>query len=164
MIVIDVGCAKHGGDYSIERLIQEFSPVILYGFDPAADFTHMLWEENGCTVAVSREAAWTWDGTVGFTVAGLGGHVDKDGQPTKCVDLARFISELPDGEEVALKIDAEGGEYPLLEHLIATGTDRRLKMVWVEWHPKAARVNSLPDPRRVKIEKALSCEVHQWNW
>lgn len=164
MIVIDVGCAKHGGDYSIERLIAEFQPVILYGFDPAADFTHMLWEENGCTVSVSREAAWTWDGIVGFTIAGLGGHVDKGGEPTKCIDLARFIFELPEGEEIVLKADCEGGELPLLEHLIATGADKRLKLAWIEWHPPGERVNSIPHPRRTKIEQAIACEVVQWNY
>jgi hypothetical protein len=164
VIVIDVGCARHGGDYSIERLIEHFQPTILYGFDPAADFKHGIWEENGCTVSVERAAAWTWDGTVGFTTAGLLGKVDKGGLPTKCIDLARYIHELPAGEEIVLKIDAEGGEYPLLEHLIATGTDARLKLAWVEWHPKGGRCNSLPDPSRLKIEKAIACEVVQWNW
>lgn len=164
MIVIDVGCARHGGDYSIERLIEEFSPHTLYGFDPAADFPHMLWEEGETTVTVERAAAWTFDGEIGFHVAGLGGHVDPDGPKVKAVDLARFISLLPEAEQIVLKLDAEGAEYELLEHLISERVDERLKLVWCEWHPEGGRVNSRPDARRDAIEERIGCEMHQWNF
>ena len=163
MIVVDVGCARYGADYSIERLIEEFHPEILYGFDPG--YTgELLFEQDGCTVTVSREAAWTYDGRVAFEIAGLSGGVRDSGVTVRCVDLARFLFELPVGEEVALKMDAEGAEYQLLEHLIETGADRRLKLAWVEWHPARVRVNGKPDARRAAIEARIGCEMHEWRW
>ena len=33
-VVIDVGCARIGAAHSMERLIDEFHPKVLYGFDP----------------------------------------------------------------------------------------------------------------------------------
>ena len=163
MIVVDVGCARYGADYSIERLIEEFHPEILYGFDPG--YTgELLFEQDGCTVTVSREAAWTYDGRVAFEIAGLSGGVRDSGVTVPCVDLARFLLELPECEEVALKMDAESAEYTLLEHLLDTGADARLKLLWCEWHPRGKRVNARPDARREAIEQRLHCEVHQWNY
>lgn len=160
MIVVDVGCARYGPDFSIERLIEEFKPDVLYGFDPIeqAYSEHPFWRDHdGTNVEIIRKAAWTFDGEIGYLNPGLRGWIsDRHGAPrVPCVDLARFVAELPDGRTV-LKIDAEGAEYELLEHLIAHGVDRRLELAWVEWHA--------PDRGRESIEQRLACEVREWEW
>ena len=33
-VVIDVGAARYGGDYSMERLIEQFNSTHLYAIDP----------------------------------------------------------------------------------------------------------------------------------
>jgi len=165
MIVIDVGCARYGGDYSIERMIEKFEPDILYGFDPA-------WEDEmyapiadlyKTDVIVSRSVAWTRSGLVHFMLDGLNGQVgDADFWPLiPCIDLAHFIRQLPDEAEIILKMDCEGSEYELLEHLMAKGVDERLSLAWVEWHPRG-----VPDPaeRRASIERRLRCQVDEWLW
>lgn len=163
MIAVDVGCARYGGDFSIERLIQEFKPERLYGFDPGYHGPRE-YEHEGCQVTISKSACWTYDGRVAFQVAGLSGRIADSGPTVPCRDLAAFLRALPDEQEIALKIDAEGAEYQLLEHLIEQRVDTRLKLAWVEWHPPGARVNSQPDPRREAIEAKIGCEMHQWNW
>jgi hypothetical protein len=159
MIVIDVGCARYGGDFSIERLIEMFHPDVLYGFDPA-------WRPNMYTpetpsrtlVMPSTEAAWTHDGRVPFLEDGLNGQVGSEGWPlVPCIDLARFIDMLPAGP-VVLKLDCEGAEYELLEHLIKRNVDARLDRVLVEWHPRDG------DSRRRKIERSLTCPIEEWRW
>ena len=164
-IVIDVGCARYGGDYSIERLIEKFEPDVLYGFDPA-------WEDSmyepiinvyKTDVIVSREVAWIRNGQVRFMLDGLNGQVgDADFWPlVRCMDLARFIRRFPTADEIILKLDCEGSEYDLLEHLIATGTDERLSLAWVEWHPRGT---AWPAKKRASLENRLRCHVDEWLW
>lgn len=49
------------------------------------------------------------------------------------VDLARFLAEL-DGEVGVLKIDIEGAEVPLLEHLLESPALQRVHYVFCETH------------------------------
>lgn len=160
MIVIDVGCARYGGDYSIERLIEEFDPDLLYGFDPNAATADTYAAPH---VHIHAAAAWTFDGEVGFLSEGLNSCLTNraDAPEVPCIDLARFIHELPDGEEIVLKIDAEGSEYELLEHLMLHGVDALLKLAWVEFHSFG-----VPDPaeRRASIERRIRCELAEWLW
>lgn len=163
--VIDVGCARYGGDYSVERLLEMFQPNVLHGFDPAKDVAKAMPRQahavaGGTTlIQLHRMAAWTYDGEVRFMEDGLNGQVgEAEHWPlVRCIDLARFIDELPEGP-VILKLDAEGAEIELLEHLIATGVDARLEGVLVEWHP-----SNDPDRRRA-IEERLACPLEEWPW
>ena len=167
MIVIDVGCARWGGDYSVERLIEMFHPDVLIGFDPAKDVAKAMPGALGLlmgdtNVMLRREAAWTYDGEVGYREDGLNSWITDDAEAPKvrCVDLARVVEEMPEGP-VILKIDAEGAEFDLLEHLIATGAMARLTRVLVEWHPVGQ------GERRRAIEEGLrraEVPVEQWRY
>lgn len=165
-IVIDVGCARHGGDYSIERLIDAYHPELLVGFDPAPNFQDAMPEErHGTTVVLYAEAAWTFDGEVMFSGEGLVAHVGGPARQQErgtqrmvpCVDLARVIMDLGEGDLV-VKFDCEGGEFDLLEHLIATGADKRCERILVEWHPVGE------GERRHRIETTIGCQLEQWRW
>ena len=189
IVVIDVGCARYGGDYSIERLIEEFKPDMVYGFDPNEEIVASVPEGServnatrwltpeGVGGALEKKAAWIYDGVVGFSGSGLGGHIELGGMKVPCFDLAHLIADkwkvayerdhrdfVREETEIILKIDAEGAEYELLEHLIETGSDGLLKLAWVEWHPPGAAVNSRPDKRREAIEERITCEMHEWRW
>jgi hypothetical protein len=161
--VIDVGCARYGGDFSIERLIEEFHPDRLLGFDPNWEpdmFTPS--EDLQTTVICQDAAAWTFDGKIGFRSEGLNSCLSWTGsEVTSCLDLARVIRELPDDDEIILKIDAEGSEYELLEHLINKGADERLSLAWVEWHPFGVPNT---EEHRSSLEQRLRCPVDEWRW
>lgn len=146
-------------------MLAEFEPDALFGFDPAWE-SSMFTPPEGMTaqVIVQKAAAWIYDGEIGFEGSGLGGHVASSPRLVPCVDLAEFIRSLPSDQEIVLKIDAEGAEYELLEHLIGLRVDELLTLAWVEWHPPGARVNSRPDERRDAIESAISCEIVEWRW
>jgi hypothetical protein len=161
VIVIDVGCAKYGGDYSIERLIEEFHPDILFGFDPNPALEQLSPGESfliGETeVMLEQKAAWIFDGEVGYVNDSLNSWVTGavNAEQVPCFDLARFIEGLPD-DDIVLKMDAEGSEYDLLRHLILKGMDERLRLAWIEWH--------VPDRGRAQIEAEIACELAVWNW
>lgn len=163
-VVIDVGCARYGGDYSIERLIEHFEPDALYGFDPA--WEPSMFDANAypqTNVRVSTDVAWTRRGLIHFMQDGLNGQVgDFDFWPlVRCIDLARFIKGFQTAEEIILKMDAEGSEYALLDHLIDKGVDERLSLAWIEWHPRG-----VPDPEasRASIESRIRCPLDEWPW
>ena len=172
-VVIDVGCARYGGAQSLEHLVAEFDPVMVYGFDPSneivasagADWSRVNPNElryltpSGCGVVLEQKAAWIHDGTIGYRADGLGSWVtDLQGAPqVECVDMAIFIQDIHDNvpqEEIVLKLDCEGSEYEILRHLINKGVDKLLTLAWVEWHS--------PDRGRARIEEEISCEVVEW--
>lgn len=175
MIVIDVGCAKHGSDESIPHLVHEYQPEFLYGFDPAAEAR--MFSMGKTMIHVLQRAAWTYEGHIGFKVAGLGGHVEAGATSFPCFDLARFILRLvPEKEPIILKMDAEGAEYVLLPHLCEHDADLRLKLAIVEFHCEFCglggngrhREGCTVDrdwwiKRRESVEGAMRCEVAEWN-
>lgn len=158
-VVIDIGCANYGGGvYSIERLIEEFDPDILYGFDPNTTNNRMTIGRTD--VRVSRLAAWTYDGRIRYTNRGTGGTVMEDaGEWVVSFDLAEFIERNHD-ERTVLKCDSEGSELTLLEHLIERGVDKLLSLAWIEWHEVYDRDGS----RRRGIEETISCELAEWRF
>ena len=155
MIVIDIGCAKYGGDYSIERLIEEFSPDLLIGLDPHPSVPNDVYLVGATMVVTMNAAGWVEDGEVRYAEDGINSWVTDLVEKPKvpCVDVARLCSGL-DG--AILKIDAEGSEYDILPHLIDKGVDRELRLAWVEWHK--------PDRGRAQIERSIRCDLHEWRW
>ncbi len=64
-----------------------------------------------------------------------------------------FDSELPDTTVDLAKINIEGGEYELLEHLLDTGLTRRLRNIQVQFHEDVIRDAEV---RMSAIQKRLS--------
>lgn len=161
-VVIDLGAARYGADYSIERLIERFEPTHLYAVDPNPDFDAAASEET--LIHVVNAAAWIIDGSIGYRADGLNSWITHDlhAPQVHCFDLAAFIRGCVDShplEKLILKLDCEGAEYDLLPHLIRTATDVLLELVIVEWHPKL-----LPDAeqRRKEIEERIRCPIEEW--
>lgn len=174
-VVIDIGCAKWGGDESIPHLVREYRPEFLYGFDPAAEAS--MGTFGNTIVHVLARAAWIYDGNIGFKVAGLGGHVEAGATSYPCFDLARFINNFDrERDPLILKMDAEGAEYVLLPHLREHDADLRLKLAIIEWHCEHCglggngrhRENCKADrdwwqERRESVESQMRCEMAEWN-
>lgn len=161
MIILDVGCAKYGGDYSVERLLEWYPEAThLYGYDPSWENGMYEPDPNRKTmVTIVKAAAWTYDGEVGFRGDGLGGFVSEvRGVPqVKCLDLAREIQELR-VPRIVLKLDCEGSEYELLPHLIDCNVTRKLEKVHVEWH------NTKNAKGRAEIEAHFGDRLEEWRW
>lgn len=176
MIVIDVGCQTYGGDESVNYLLRTYNPSELFGFDPALDEDSDTVACRGCRVLLRKAAAWTYDGTIGFSVAGLGGAVNNaEPATTVAVDLARFIRGLT-YDKVILKMDAEGAEYHVLPHLIEQDADLRLELALIEWHCELCGIGGNGRhregceydvdawwERRRSVELAMRCPTGEWN-
>ena len=180
MIVIDVGCAEYGGDFSIRRLVDEFAPEILYGFDPNPAIRHGAgepWWIGDTKILIEQKAAWTEDGEIGYLEDGLNSCLTyrEDAPKVPCVDLATFITELwsvkymrdeggeweRDEPKIILKMDAEGSEYDVLPHLMLRGADELLDLAIIEWHERGIE---RAKERRNVIEKEFACPIREWPW
>ncbi len=164
-VVVDLGCQKQRIDRSIEPLVERFAPQRLLGFDPAAR-SPLRYDLDQTEVVVRRSAAWTHDGTKMFSPRGIDGTVMVGssawkGNPreVRCFDFSAWLGDL-DEPEVIVKMDIEGAELPVLEKVVADGTDERISLLIVEWH------DGLFDRRysraRSRVEIALRCPVEIW--
>lgn len=171
MIIVDVGCKGHEDEESIGPLIRAFKPRILYGFDPHPQLVNREEEIDGCVVVTRRIAAWTHDGRMPLYVKSSITGIDETGLRGKtdlvqCFNLVGFLEDVcadevvfAGGEQVVLKIDAEGAEYPLLQAIHDRGVDRCLSMVLVEWHPEETAHGYYVEP---EDRPKLDCLVLGW--
>lgn len=164
MIVVDLGCAEHQGEGSITQLLERFHPRVFYGFDPHPGAGE-IWVNKGLLppqLIIEEKAAWTYDGFIGFREAGLRSRVGEAEGPmaVPCFDLAAFVAGLPADEELVVKMDVEGAEKPLLEHLIAKGADSRIGLLLVEWHDDREFVEPYD---RADLIARLTCRVEEWH-
>jgi FkbM family methyltransferase len=60
----------------------------------------------------------------------------------KCVDISSFINNLGSEFYLILKLDVEGAEYEILNHLINTGMINKVKELYVEFHDNFFKQNS----------------------
>ncbi len=163
-VVVDLGCKLWGSDSSIGPLVDRFSPDILYGFDPAATPASYVLTET--PVVIEQSAAWTYNGTMKFsgngdsaTVMSTSSAWNGTERDVPCFDFSEWL-EAFDGTEVVVKMDIEGSEVPILEKVIADGTDNRISLLIVEWHDGSFDRGF--SRRRKAIESVLRCPVEIW--
>ena len=145
-VFLDLGAFD--GD-SVELARSRFGDIDkFYAFEPLCRSFERLERRFGewDRAVLIRAAADTRDGEqelfLGDQFGDLGGSLcpekincKEESERVLTIDLARFIREtFSEEDEILLKIDIEGKEYDLLEHLIATGTIQRISRLYCEWH------------------------------
>lgn len=76
----------------------------------------------------------------------------------KCLDIADIITH-----DCWVKLDAEGGEYDIIERLIETDKLRFIKKIWLEWHTGKMKRDYSDRQRKIEEElKRLEIEVLPW--
>lgn len=90
---------------------------------------------------------------------GTGAFVNGQAEEVKLVEASRFFHEQGLEHIDLLKVNIEGGEYELLEHLIDSGDIARVHKLQVQFH------DFVPDAavRRASIVERLS-RTHKQNW
>ena len=84
----------------------------------------------------------------------------------KCIDFANFIkTNCSESDFVLVKLDIEGSEYDVLEHLIKTDCLNYIKHLVVEWHADFFTNKSSIIERENKIKQViLSSKIILENW
>lgn len=79
----------------------------------------------------------------------------------QAIDFAKFITKFKN-DNLLVKMDIEGAEFPVLEHLIATGTDVYINKLYVETHEN--KVREYTGIYRNDLINRLKCgEVNIWH-
>lgn len=170
-VVVDLGCAPHEGDFSIERLIDRYNPLCLWGFDPLLvndeDTRH-----KGTWVYLSKKVAWIGEGTMKM---GIGGrtllnatlmeekkHEGEWGEEVEVefFDFGDWLQDVKDEERLIVKMNIEGAEFPLLENLHERGLDALIDLLHVSWHDD--RMQGAFPARRQHLEEVLRCPIEPW--
>jgi FkbM family methyltransferase len=77
-----------------------------------------------------------------------------------CVDFSEWLNGARTGRSfVFIKMDIEGAEYEVLEHMLGTGTLGLVDVLAVEWH-----AHKLPEPERSRclaFEQRLRAHIEQ---
>jgi hypothetical protein len=74
-----------------------------------------------------------------------------------CFDFSTWLRTLP--EPPIVKLDVEGAEFPILEKLVADGTDVLVAALLVEWHDDKMPGHAA---RREALLASLRCPVAPW--
>lgn len=158
------------------------------GVDPAG-YEIYAWEPNpryfdnvsrvasryGATLITS--AAWVSNGTIEMAMdygtgvgGGLGSSVMQDkaiwktGQISSvpCIDFSEWLEQFR-GDYVVVKMDIEGAEFPVLEHLIKTGNISIINKLFVEFHANKVPSYTSQDRENLKERVRMFTELNNWH-
>ncbi len=122
------------------------SHFVCYGFECNPHFTRFNY---GNEITVYHKAVWVHDGTLEFftnrarpTIQGHSvfgdkrtGNLDKKPIEVQCIDFDVWLkSKFQPGDEVHVKMNIEGAEYPVLEHCVDNGSISLITFLYVQWH------------------------------
>lgn len=120
-------------------------------------------------VELHSVAAGTQDGTVTFDF-GMAHQAGDGGSCERCtevpmIDFAKFLQDRVKKEDfVVAKIDVEGSEFVLFDHLLDTGSAALIDELFVEWHgwrfaDRWERISRLQERLR---QEAGVVRMHYW--
>lgn len=179
MIYIDLGA--YNGDtveqfISWGQLLGDISDARVFGFEPNPNFQaewkdiHDRHIKHVREINFQQAAAWVDAGGLEFSLwreSDIGSTVMKDkrnwyagriiGVPS--FDFSEFLKEF-EGEEIYVKFDIEGAEYPVLRKMIEDGTDKLCKLLMIEWH--AGKMGEKWQKEEAWIKDNLKCDWMEW--
>ncbi|MGI8756743.1 MAG: FkbM family methyltransferase, partial [Acidimicrobiales bacterium] len=161
-IVVDAGAFRG----RVAQTFQDLYGCRIYAYEPNPDFYAELagsFTDNSA-VTTFPYGLGASDAVLPMQVLGLGStvHAKADGAQTVDVqirDVATALEELGHERIDYVKINIEGAEYDLLERLLATGWNRRIRYLLIqfhEWYPNA-------HVRRWRIRRQLR-QTHEQVW
>jgi len=154
-LVLDLG--GHLGDWAGDILARR-PDVRVWIFEPVAEHVARLqgrFEDNPC-VRVIDAAAAAADGSAPMVVRGTGSTLcgrSPNMVDVNTVDLARFLKDEAVDDVALVKINIEGGEYDLLDHLISMGVITTFKNLQVQFHDIAKDSKHRRDNLRDRLQQ-----------
>lgn len=179
-IYIDAGA--HCGD-TVEGFLKgevlggrdDYKEFEIFAFDPVAytaDWARIKADYLDVKIEFIQKAISTADGVKDFAVCDdtYASTLTKDCikypvgriESVECVDLSNWIrSNFSKDDFIVLKLDIEGGEFDVLEHMAQTDTFSLINVLIVEWHNFL-----LPDDyyeRKENLLKRISVDIQEWH-
>jgi FkbM family methyltransferase len=143
----------------------------IFAFEPNPDLHDQMIRitRDYPNVVFKPWAAWTFDGKLEFakdeTATPMGStvmHSKKaiwDVYPhveVKCFDFSKWLKQMfNENDEVIVKMDIEGAEFPVLEKMLKDGTITIPRLLFVEWHPNKVQ-DYTTDYRNALMDKIIA--------
>ena len=143
-IFIDLGFNKGQSVKFFYDLIPDSAEYEIHAFEP--DPSNFKSFENFNDVNFYKKAAWIRDGFVKFYLGSESfastinsskiTNIKQDRFiETECLDICKFITDNFDKDDyIILKIDIEGAEYELLNHMLSNNCLEYINDLFVEFH------------------------------
>lgn len=165
-VVIDLG--GYRGDWS--AMLLDAAPIdfTLHIFEPIAEYAAQIQERfaKDSRAQLHTLAASTFYGMIPMTVAG-DGSTSHRGEPDRLVDCTDFVDFLakhcPQGVKL-LKMNVEGEEFALLEHLIGSGAIKTVESLLIQFHSDTDLASNYQSVRLVLSETHTGPETEDWTW
>jgi FkbM family methyltransferase len=103
-----------------------------------------VWGDLGCTLLPEKTEKLDRDNPINV----------------KCIDFAKFLNSFSNDDYIIVKLDIEGAEYDVLNHLINTNTISKIKELHVEFHDMFFNKNS----EEIKNKLSNYNIVCNFNW
>lgn len=174
-------CGGHVGE-SISNFkdtkVYKDSDWTIHTFEPHDELADRMISVDDEDVTLHRKAVWVEDGSITFYPTGSrsdyigvkdvpwgsstvvekktsGDIRKKAATEVDCLDFSAFIEkEAKDKDIVILKMDIEGAEYKVIDHLISTGTIEQVDVLFVEFHYQKMK-GLLPLIRHIRTKLKL---------
>ena len=73
------------------------------------------------------------------------------------IDFAKYLEEnFEEEDDIVLKINIEGAEYPLFKHLISSGSIKYINKIYCDWHYSKMKNKNSEEKRHWKIVEKLN--------
>lgn len=177
-LYIDLGANK--GD-TIAAFLQDNPGHETWGFEANPELVKVLAERfSGSDVKIINAAVWTRNGKrkmfLGHPLSGTlvkgkkkmpqAPHFEIDYQTSalvRTIDFAEWLQENVDpGDLVVVKMDIEGAEYHVLQHLLATGAIDLIDELRCEFHQNRFPVSKERD-QRIRAEVSARTKLVHWS-
>jgi len=101
-----------------------------------------VWVEDGMIDFYSDRSREKWGGSINSTKI----HTADNPTSIECINLSNWIiSNFNKTDLIILKLDIEGSEYDLIDHLISTGAISYINVLYVEYHAHKISIDINPD-------------------
>jgi FkbM family methyltransferase len=163
--------------------------IHLYEPNPACELFDRM-SKTDLSVTVHSSAIWIMDGTISFSQQNhrlaqnhspTDGRSDIDGWGSRlsclktthpsllppievpCVDLARILRSFSGSDYLAVKMDIEGAEFPVLRHLIREDVLSLIDVLYIEWHVRLLPDESMYSRQRLESQlREAGVKLQHW--
>lgn len=135
-LVLDVG--GYQGQWSSDIFARYQCPIHI--FEPVVEFAQAIEQRfrHNPAIRVHRYGLAECTGTVELGLSDNASSIFAVSRPKRTIQLVRasdWLAEQTISQVALMKINIEGGEYALLEDLLATGWVSRIDNLQVQFHP-----------------------------
>lgn len=169
---IFIDCGFNEGqslDHFLE-IVPDSNEFEIFCFEPDSRNFHFFEKyQNFRNIKIEKSAVWIFDGEIKFflgstspgstlikekTTANI---IEENFQIVNCIDLSRFIKEsFSKDDYLILKLDVEGAEYKILDHIIRSECLDWIDDLFVEFHNEKVKRSLAENEHKILVDRLKS--------